>query len=83
MQPLHNECKRKFEIHDIGEDAGKLVCHIDVSFGDKYASKEDSNEAAFVDSESNELQIIAVEKVVGNKIDKSAITTVKVPESVG
>ena len=52
------------------------------SFAYTCAPKKYGSEAAFPNN-SDELQIIAVEKVVGNKADKSAITTFKAPKSVG
>ena len=47
------------------------------------ALNEDGSEAAFVNGSRDELRIVDVDKVVGDKVDQSAIVTVKVPESLG
>ena len=70
------------EIHDIGENASKLICQIDTT-GLMYNScvlNEDGSEAAFVNSEGNELRIMEVDKVNGSATDQPAIVTVKIPE---
>ena len=72
--------REHFEIHEIGKDASKLVCQIDVSFKKSIcALNEDGSEAAFV--MGNELRIVEVNKVSGSAMDQPAIVTVKVPES--
>ena len=72
----------QLEIHDIDKGAGKLVCQIDV-IGAIYACalNENGREVAFINE--NELQIVGVDEVVGNKADQPAIVTIKVPESTG
>ena len=75
--------KRKWllEIHDIGKDTSRLVCQINLAgrgfFG---ALNEDGSKAAFVTYDA-EVQIVEVDKVVGDKIDQPAIVTV--PELLG
>ena len=73
----------QFEIYDIGNDASKLVCQIDVAefVYTICALNENGSEAAFVNSKA-ELRIVDVGKVAGVKVDQPAIVTIKVPESV-
>ena len=73
----------QLEIHDIDRDAGKLVCQFDVANdGSVCALNEDGTDAALVNSNGN-LRIVAVNKVVGDKADQSAIVSVNVSESLG
>ena len=69
------------KIHDIGKDASKLVCQIDAAgFGHTCALNGNGSEAACV--KDNELHIINVDKLVGDKADQSAVVTVKNPVSI-
>ena len=72
----------KLQIHDISKDTSKLVCQIDVNaFWSICALNEDGSEAAF--SKDNELRIVKVDEVVGEKADQPAIISAKFPESAG
>ena len=72
----------QLEIHDISEDKSKLVCQVDgTDVRHTCALNEDGSKAAFA-TYNAELQIVEVDKVVGNKIDQPAIITVKAPKSV-
>ena len=72
----------QLEIHDIDKTESKLICRIDVNaFWFVCALNEDGSEAAFV--KDNQLLIMEVDKVVGDKSDQPAILTVKAPKSIG
>ena len=75
---------RQLEIHDIGKDASRLICRIraDVLWY-LCALNEDGSAAAFAKEDDDELQVVDVDKVVGDKADQPAIVTVKVPELFG
>lgn len=72
----------KYEIHNVGKDTSNLVCRISTTdFAYICALNEDGSEAAFVLYErANELHIMDVDKVVGDKDDQPAIVKINVPE---
>jgi hypothetical protein len=77
------ENAKKLEIHNIDKDAGTRACKIDIdaTFYD-YAMNEDGSEAALANCKDG-LRVVDVNKVVGDKVDPSAIVTIKIPESLG
>ena len=74
--------REQLEIHDIGKDASKQACQIDMNiFWSICALNEDGSGAVF--AKSKELRIVEVDKVFGVEIDQPAIAKIKVPDSVG
>ena len=71
--------EEKIEIYDITRKVSELVCQINItdSYLHECALNEDGSEAAFTTS-AKELQIVKVNKVVGDKVDQPVIVALKV-----